>query len=287
MVKLEVAQYSVFCKPQDYYRDFQEIRTSEIPSALVNQISKDLDIICFNQAYDYKSRNILVEQGSKLGFSFYTKLIGEDQDEFTYNCCSTKLKTTNGGVFLISKYKILKTEILELDQKPIEGSKINAIKGVLYAKIKKQEKIFNIFSGDFKTKSEITNLISFMESQQIKNDEVVLIIGEFGIDMFKSVKSFKKLTKKLNAITPVKVPESLDSTLASYNSLVKNKKESFWHNYVLVGVNYSVPSAAKMSSVRITPEIPICLRKSSCFRKSKLAVDLSDHFPIFFQGFWV
>ena len=77
MVKLEVAQYSVFCKPQDYYRDFQEIRTSEIPSALINQISKDLDIICFNQAYDYKSRNILVEQGSKLGFSFYTKLIGK------------------------------------------------------------------------------------------------------------------------------------------------------------------------------------------------------------------
>ena len=60
-----------------------------------------------------------------------------------------------------------------------------------------------------------------MESQQIKNDEVVLIIGEFGIDMFKSIRSFKNLTKKLNAITPVKVPESLDSTLASYNSLVK------------------------------------------------------------------
>lgn len=287
MVKLEVAQYSVFCRPQEYYHDLQEARSYEIPNALINQISTELDLICFSQAYDYTSRNILVEQAAKQGFNFYTKLIGEDQEEFTYDCCSTKLKRTNGGVFVISKHKIIKTEVLLLDETPIANSKINSLTGFLHIKIKKEDTLFNIFVGEIENDTEVHKLKKFIDSQKIDKSEVVLIIGSFNIDMYKDLKNFKKLTKNLKAITPTKVPESMDSTYVNYNSMVKSKVENTWKNYILVSIEHMVPSAAKMSAVRVTPEIPLCLKKGSCFSKTKLAVDLSDHFPVYFQGFWV
>jgi endonuclease/exonuclease/phosphatase family metal-dependent hydrolase len=304
MVQFQAVQYNVFCRPTILFKDGQDERAAEIPRAL-HEVSPDIDVICFCEAFDGDAKRTLVHEAARHGFNYYTETVGDCEDELAMCCSYKRLILTNGGVFAMSKHRILDSDCRMFDSSEIRGSDALAAKGTVYLKIAKEGVIFHVFAThlcawesnqDIREK-EVDDIREFILSKEIPQDEALVLLGDFNIDQLNNPEEVCEFVNDLNVYIPQASPRSLKTTCASYNTLAgrdgaKKPYKSQWLDYALVSTEHLQPTECSTTVVRLTPTVPItlysgsCLPRLRCSRKNRVIADLSDHFPLIFTGEW-
>ena len=186
-------------------------------------------------------------------------------------------KPSNGGIIIISKYPITKTQELVYKTKTKSEDRF-AKKGVVYAKINKKGKNYHIFGThpeavDVEARfNQLKELYTFIESQKIPKMEPVLIGGDMNIEK----KYEAKMLNILKAINPPLIGKekfSYDLYKNQLNHLKLEKSRRL--DYILYSKLYKHP---ENSYNEIRPITSITNWKTKDFYPTN---DLSDHYAIY------
>jgi len=304
MVKLGIAQYNIFCRPSFLFRDAQDERARQVVGALQKASNNELDVICLCECFDDDSKKCILDSMTEHGFKYFTETVGHDKDEFEHLCFENRLIVTNGGVCTLSKHPILETDSLIFDMSEMRGSDTFALKGVMYAKIKKEDKLFHVFNthliawtdnADLRRK-QVHLLHRFINSKKIPDNEAVIVAGDLNECYIRDKKHADRLLDTLSASIPEMKLNSLMYTCDNQNSLVgrDSSKKPYVNqvlDYVLIDDRHTVPKKVSMIYSRLLLEKPISVPKISCvplpcFFRTKQILDISDHNAVIVKGEW-
>ncbi len=146
------------------------------------------DVIAFNEVFDHDGEAILKEAIKKAGYPHQTHVLGRGRP--------ISKGVWNGGVMIVSKYPIVKTDEAFYDDHC--DSDCNADKGVLYAKIDKSRKkgahnFFHIFAThmnqggpEWKHQREQLKIIEkLIAKQKIPGGEPIIVLGDTNVNKCK------------------------------------------------------------------------------------------------------
>ncbi len=160
---------------------------------LANLIGRNYDVLVFAELFDSKA-SLLLEKFKKMGYIYQTKIVGAGT--------SLLEGVVNGGVAIISKYPFLTLDN-NLPYKEIifknscASDDCLGAKGVIYAKILKDGKKYNIFAthtnASYSLPPELDTVTArvkqfydiktFINQQNIPASEPVIIAGDMNVDM--------------------------------------------------------------------------------------------------------
>ena len=143
------------------------------------------DVVAFNEVFDHDGEANLRESMKKMGYTHQTKVLGRGK--------SIGRGMWNGGVMIVSKHPIVKTDTAFFGSH-CDGGDCNSDKGVLYAKIDKSKKkgthnYFHIFAthlnqaGKWSVQEKQLEIVSgLIKKQKIPQDEAIIILGDMNVD---------------------------------------------------------------------------------------------------------
>ncbi len=286
---LNVLQYNVYMRSGPLFMNGQTIRANLIPE----RIKDRYDLIVFNEAFETKPREILIQKLKANGYQYITNVIGYEKG------------LENGGLFIVSKWPIIKKEG-KLYKDICTGSDCLAKKGMMYVQINKNGKIYNIFATHTNAwpdknsqkirEKQFEMLRDFIKEQKIPTTQPVLIIGDLNVDMLKYKNEYANMLRTLNATHP----EIKGYTTATWDAAInkiadqsdKNLKEFL--DYVLYANDYRKPDIAynRVLIFKSTDNwMPTQDKIEQYFDKKygskhTTLFDLSDHFPVYGHFVW-
>ena len=213
---ITVVQYNVQMNPAVFIHEGNEIRSALIPERITSLNSGDIDVITLCEVFDDVARKLIWKKFSELGWKYHTTVI----DSHSY--------MSNGGITIVSKWPILYTE-QHIFNNTI-GSDSLAAKGCMYAKIQKNNLIFNVFSTHLQAWSiqknretrlhQILEMYNFYKSKNIPENEPVIFSGDFNTDYINSYHEVEALFRTLNSVMPTRHGKQLYTSDPETNSLV-------------------------------------------------------------------
>lgn len=263
-----------------------QLSTIALPEA-IRRFDSSIDVITVNEAFTASLRPELTANMKKVGFLYSTDVLGKKGSA-----------AWSGGVMVFSKHKITKTR--EHIYTHYASADRNADKGVLYARIDKQGRPYNIFathtnaSYDFKGRTRLPlsdggrkarsgqfdELRQFIAAQHIPAHEPVIVIGDMNVDMVselgKANSEYADMLRRIDAVhpTPSGHPYSLDKNTNEWVDADDGPPQLL--DYILLAKGYLQPTSAS--------EAVVCLKSNgqNIARKGRAGSfrDVSDHYPL-------
>ncbi len=281
---LNVLAYNIYMRPTSLKKNGQAIRAELLPERL-----RDYDVIAFSEAFDDGVREDLLDR-VKPDYRFHTRILGSDEGT-----------EQDGGVIIASKWPILEEDQVEFEHQNLRdfgGAKMChgdepaewargladclAEKGVLYARIGKEERTFHIFgthlqAGDGGVEAAVRTrqllvIKAFIDSKKIPADETVIVAGDLNIE--KDSPEYFSMLKILNARHPPTTghPYTVDPAV---NRLTGSSGPRFI-DYVLLSNAHLQPASASVETRLLYSRIGW-----KEYPHESEYWDLSDHFPVY------
>lgn len=235
-----------------------ELRVRDIPPKIA-----DYDVVVLQELLDHDLRNKITNEMGPF-YPFHTHVVGE----------KTLLPCT-GGVMIFSKWPILKEEQIVFSQST--GLDKLAAKGVIYAAINKNGKLFHIFGThtvaggqeeDIRARtSELMEMENFIARMNIPFKEPVIIAGDFNINQFSNEIQLLLSTLHVNLSENIGYPYSTDALVDTMNNGHDRNRLDF--------VFYS--------NLHVAPELAynkVIILRALDDEAIWPKFDLSDHFPV-------
>ncbi|KAJ8044995.1 hypothetical protein HOLleu_07910 [Holothuria leucospilota] len=304
---IKVLAYNVYELRYLYFQSGQRERTCRVVPEVL-KMHPDLDVIVFNEVFmggcfppdaDITEDNKLTIRQilEQYGFPHYTKTVGSWEP--------TKRQPENGGIFIASKWPIVKNDSMVFETLSTQGDSLMR-KGVSYARVMKsvegKSTIYNIF-GTHLQAYERTNtslirvlqageMYDFMKQQDISPNEPVIYAGDLNADSANKPNHSAEVIDALHATLPT-ITGELEFTYDRVENDVFDGTGSDrkWLDYVLYSYEHQQPNTATlepvrpksaepmelcMSAVAITP----CYGDSDRCREFWNVSDLSDHYAV-------
>ena len=230
---ITVLTYNIFMGPIDGETLCVSKRLVEIIKALTilnKKTNNSIDVICFQEFWDsffddyglgtigkiirfngisVQYKNFFIRSLKNIGFKYH----------ITIGRCYGKFK--NGGLLIVSKHPIV-----NYDEYYYSGSELISVdalssKGILWAKIKKKNLMFNIFNTHYQAwpSHNITRILQtlafkkFINKLSIPKNEPIIIAGDLNEDYY----HFPERTNVLFHILNVKEPQRIGDLMYTYN----------------------------------------------------------------------
>ncbi|MFW6027901.1 MAG: sphingomyelin phosphodiesterase [bacterium] len=297
---LSVLSYNIFGRPFTVTHDGQVERTCRIPYVLAGlqaEAKMRIDVIAFSEAF--------IDGCEKpLDFKRLLKYYGWPH---VTDVVSGGGRPSNGGVFIASRWPIVKTA-----QHVFKACALNedclAAKGVQYARIRKSlggtTAHYNIFATHLQARtknkesgvktrfSQAREFAVFVAGQEIDSKEPVIYAGDFNIDLNNaaSKSELAAVREILNAGLPRKMGD-MNGTYIGDLAEPKTTPKT-WLDYVMYSKNHRLPGKAAMMALPLGPVPPfkVCMsakvqphhvrpRKPWC-GDIRTIKSLSDHAPV-------
>jgi len=280
---LRVLLYNIWSRPMGAFLfDGQIERLKRIPRSISGMFKNyKPDIVVFNEDFEQLADKHLRSNMKKEGFLHTTKVLGS---KAIGKIIKGKMKISNGGVVVFSKWPIVHTE--EKIYKICGGPDCIAAKGVLYVKINKKGKIYHIFathpqSGQShrnELEKQLETLKDFILEQNIAKNEPVIIAGDMNVYKYKIPEEYMFMLKTLNATHPEHKVKSTNHTgdfldYVLYKKDHQNPKKCF--NKVLTYGRFSPAPWRKCSKSINFKNIPALAIRDYCTKSEN-----SDHCPV-------
>jgi hypothetical protein len=259
-------------RPTNLFDNGQEIRALWLPAQL-----RGHDVIIFNEAFDDGVRGVLLA-GLTNDYPHVTRILGSDRGF-----------EQDGGVLMVSRWPIVgQDQRLFGDVCTNDGAVFDdcqSDKGVLYAKIVKNNRAYHLFAthtqaGHSATRREVRGrqiliMRDFINSKNIGACEAVIAGGDFNIDRSASPNlEYNKLLNTLSVDEPARLVNlpALNCTYCfGVNEMADDPTEGqAYLDHLLTSRNHLHPIESVVSVRRP--------RSSAAWRGS--IRDLSDHFAI-------
>lgn len=305
---LNVLVFNVYAAvPQPVRMLGQHTRLQKMPAQLLKLAEEhEVDVFVLNECIAPCVQADLLEPLSKAGYRYCTSQISEKTVGTAH--------IVDGGIYILSKWPIM--DQLQQTFRNFIGSDGLAAKGVSYASILKQKKLFHIIGTHLqawdtpegikvrvdKQGNEIREFISALE---IPKEEPLILAGDLNIDRngsWISLQRFCHITQ--TTAPPVVGPERF--TVSNQNQLYGNDEPmayanehwpngchqvfletlscvccpNLWLDYALVSRAHQapLPKTASMRAIPIRHDKPFrCQFSASVFREVR---DLSDHYAV-------
>ncbi len=268
-----ILTYNVFCRESLLFNDAQNVRAKLIPEA-INKYSKSIDCVIVQEIFDESAEKILDKYMAKEGFKYKSEKISNDVFK---NClCITKRIIEDGGIKIYSKHKIIFNKSETFDN-GINEDKL-AGKGVVYAKINKNNNIFHVFgthmqAGGGKKGKEIRyeqlrKIRLFVESLDLKKQEPVILGGDLNINILSKTKKFEKVEKILNFKN---IPIDMDTFVPKINEMQKRylpeTQSQNLLDHILIHNDHKQPKSMRMNFVVIQSKKKFQIKRPIKYRK--------------------
>ncbi|MDP1947337.1 MAG: sphingomyelin phosphodiesterase [Nitrospirota bacterium] len=276
-----ILTYNIYMRPTTLFKNGQSIRAGLLPEQL-----HGYDAIIFNEAFDDGVRQQLL-QGLQQEYPNRTRILGSD-----------RVIEQDGGVLIVSKYPIL-FESQDTFKDICTGSDCKANKGVLYAKVCKNNHPYHIVGTHLQANHEyehqrvqhlqLTFIRNFINGLNLSSREPVIIGGDLNIrrDIGGGRSpEFLNMQQWLNATYPVNIDSAhtrifdLQPWRCTYcysvNGLASDQGEGqVTLDYLLTSNTHLAPKDATIETRRIQSPHP--WRE---FLWEPWFFDLSDHYPV-------
>ena len=255
-----VLAYNIYMRPEILFNNSQAARAALIPGRV-----HGYDAIVFSEAFDNSVRATLIN-GLQSEYPYKTTIVGTDSGI-----------RQDGGLIIVSKWPIEAQE-QRIFGGNCSGSDCLSDKGVSYARINKQGKIYHLFgthtqawstaAGRAVRKVQFQMIKNFINSKNIAETEPVIIAGDLNVDKINHPEEYQEMLDTLQAFHPNQIghPYTYDSTL---NPLTSSGQE--YLDYVLYSYVHQRPIAS-YNEVRMIRSLE---------QYAHAYWDLSDHFAVY------
>ena len=182
-------------------------RIHEIVEKCMEQY-KDLDVVVMNEVTLKDVYDIIIKSMKRIGFKYVTNLIRD-------------MLAGNGGVIVCSKYPIVDTDYA-LYGKKCGGLDCMIAKCVLYTRIKKEGRYFNIFSTHMQSwpglkaetirREQIYYMSKYIKSFNIPYNEPIIVVGDLNTDYYMDNAELKHMLHTLKMNLPITHEDSTNFT---------------------------------------------------------------------------
>jgi endonuclease/exonuclease/phosphatase family metal-dependent hydrolase len=290
--KFKILSYNIKMFPNFIFSDEQTKRATLIPKN-INDLNEDIDCVIFNEILNEKAEKILDKNMEKYGFTYRSQKLGSAWKHLL------KLKLEDGGVKIYSKYPIIK-EKETLYKNGGKGEQISG-KGCIYVKIDKLGTNFNVIGTHLQSgrtedlikirETQIKEIRTFIDKLDINKNELLVIGGDFNIDLYSQKELFNNVLKTLNAEKLERHPESIDNTSKTDfhdRELGKEDKKGKWIDHIFYIKDNLIPKKSNIKSIILRDPNGYLIKKEVgdgflIFKKYGEYVrihDLSNHHPV-------
>jgi endonuclease/exonuclease/phosphatase family metal-dependent hydrolase len=233
---LDILTYNVFLRaPSAFFRDGQDWRVEHIPAAVTGH-----DVVVFQEAFSDAHRERLLELLAA-AYPYRTRALGHD-----------RVIAQDGGVILLSRWPIVR-EGQAVFGRTCAGVDCLADKGIVYARIDKLGRIFNVFGAHNQDGAEhrdvreaqYARMKQFIDSFAIPAAEPVVIAGDLDVDMLGQPDAYAAMKRILDAshALPPNGEAHLPSWDGELNPLVASRSREVL-DYVLYSNGHQAPVEA-------------------------------------------
>ncbi|XP_070553299.1 uncharacterized protein [Ptychodera flava] len=298
----KVLAYNVWELRYLYYQSGQHERTCRVLTEIFTWHG-DVDAIVFNEAFmggcfpnnGASFRQIL----EYYGFVYHTETVGDDTPILPH--------PENGGVFISSRWPILKWEGTVYDSFVIGSEDMLSAKGAMYAGIEKTvdgvtakyhvlgthlQSGKRSMGGTEVRQEQVTQMRNLMLAQEIPEDQPVIYAGDFNTDYYTRYDELEVLLDILDATTPPRVGSIRYTTDHEHNDIkAPSNGTSKWIDYAMYSHAHRLPVTATQEAIKyLAPEpFTVCMEEVTLFAghrypyqcdKTKTITDLSDHYAV-------
>lgn len=261
-----VLSYNIYMRPDSLFANGQDIRAGLIPPVV-----RGYDAIVFSEAFDDGARAKLLS-GLRSEYPYATRIVGKDAGVYQ-----------DGGVIIVSRYPI-EREAQRTFGGNCSGSDCLSDKGVMYARINKLGRRYNLFGthtqawstaeGREVRKVQFRIIKTFIDAQNIPASEPVIIAGDLNVDRVHYNDEYIDMLNLLNAAQPGRQGHAYTFD-ASINRLASGSTKEYL-DYALYSRAHLVPQNS-FNEVRMIRS----LTEWKEFFWEVAYWDLSDHFAIY------
>lgn len=292
-MKFKIFHYNVQFMYEFIVSQHNEYRAEMISKYIIENVG-DADVISFCEAFEERSRNILIKYLSIAGFKYSTPVLSDDNNYLS-----------NGGIFILSKHPILGYTSYVF--KNASGTDYLANKGIIRIFIKKERFRINIFTTHLQAWSQyydtrnkqLEELKKYIEKFHFWSNEIVIISGDFNtnnsnIDKYLDFNfSFPKIVsyQKFTFDSAENSMYGIDGSDEDFHNRIVKKKgiisypkniQKFNFDHILYSKNHKTPNLVYTEILK--PKVAkynFNLWKIGWFNSVSFTTnDLSDHFPI-------
>lgn len=264
---LNVLAYNIYMRPEIIFANGQAIRANLIPGRV-----HGYDVIVFSEAFDNSSRSTLLN-GLKAEYPYKTNVVGSDSGI-----------DQDGGVILVSKWPIEK-QAQRVFGSECSGSDCMSDKGVIYARLNKQGRIYHVFGshtqawstaqGAAVRRNQFQVIFDFIYDMDISPNEPVIITGDLNVDMVNYWDEYSDMLFTLDASHPDQIGYAYSADPVS-NVLADKSNPREYLDYVLYSNNHLRPydSYNEVRMIRSSEEWKEFFWEPAMW-------DLSDHYAVY------
>lgn len=258
---LNVLSYNIYMLPPPLAFTNQELRAQFIPDYV-----HGYDAIIFSEAFYNSARETLLE-GLSPEYPYHTNILNKNYGF-----------VKNGGVIIVSRWPIEFSD--QMIYTNCGGEDCYAAKGVMYARINKLGRPYNLFGthtqawkSDEKValrQAQLAELHQFIMAQNIPSNEAILIGGDLNVDKIENkLDEYCQMLNKLNVKEPAFCPYPFTCN-GQDNYYYADDNTAEYLDYIFPLFNKVMPLKAT-NQVRILRAIEDQLWN---------IFDLSDHFSV-------
>lgn len=300
---LHIVTYNIMTPVPPPIRHYGQSERSERVKVVLKKIEDDyqfVDVVILNEVIAPSVQSTIHQDMHELGFVYRTQKL-------------TDILSVSGGVLIYSKYEITQQETSTFGNK-CTGVDCFAAKGVVYARILKNNRPYNIFGTHMQAwphiksqrvrDAQIDQTYKFIHSLNIAKNEPVLFCGDMNIDLYMNNDHLKHLLFQLKMDMPEIHPDSHPFTVdPKENKMVGNddpyeyKSEEWpqgcmeiyydtlhcpccpaeWIDYTFYSREHLLPIQSFMTSIKA--KVPLFEMNINVSKKVFIQ-DVSDHFPV-------
>lgn len=276
-LELKIMSHNIFIMPkigelfEDSYNKKQRIE--EIKKS---DYWKNADILVFQEAFDKYLVEDLKNELRKNGYIYQTKIIGIN-----------KIKI-NGGVFIVSKLQFEEEPKYKIYEKSCGSDYLLYNKGFIHIKIKVEGIPVNIigthtqfddkkciFNNPKNIRFEQLNQISIYINQNIKNEEIIILVGDLNIN--KNSDEYKCIIQKYNLSEPLYESNHNYTYDTINNSIAKDRDSKLSFPEGPLYLDYTF--LENNNNLKINQKV-LKINSNNYEWKNKTYCDFSDHYPI-------
>ncbi|XP_070554660.1 sphingomyelinase C-like [Ptychodera flava] len=263
----------------------------------------DIDVIVFNEVY---MGGCFPDDGASFiqileyyGFVYHTGVVGENNPIFPH--------LDNGGVFISSRWPILKWQETVYDSFVFGSADMLSAKGAMYASVEKSAygvtATYHILGTHLQNgnnrrvfakvrEKQAAQMHRLMLEQKIPKSEPVIFAGDLNIGYQSRYGELEILLDILSATMPP-IVGSINCTHDYQNNdiLAPSQRTSEWIDYALYSHAHRLPVTASQEAIKYVAAEPftVCMDKIRLFGgyrypyqcdETKVITDLSDHYAV-------
>lgn len=269
---LNVLAWNVYMRPTGVFWNGQSERADLIPAKV-----RGYDVLVFSETFDGDSR------------AHFRRALLTEYPHMTRILSRRDVVQDDGGVIILSKWPIEDQDQQVFSRSSLltrlrycAGSDCAAEKGVVYAKINKNGKMYHVFGTHTQADGEYRDIRTrqfqmireFVRRQGIPAEEPVIIAGDMNVNRLSRGDEYREMLRTLNAIQPPRTGHPY-----SYHRSVNDMADGDGgadYDYVLYSRDHVAPTSS-FNEVRV-------LRPDDEWQGHRLQGsrwDLSDHFPVY------